>query len=158
MEGVWRAQRVLAENDPAAARPPVDSVTLASADRHRRRILLETDGGRALLLDLAEATWLRHGDRLAIHGPDAAQPGSVEVRAAPEPVLALKARDGAHLARLAWHLGNRHTPAEIDGLCLYIAPDHVLADLATRLGATVEPVERPFQPEGGAYETHRHDR
>ena len=63
------------------------------------------------------------------------------------------------LARLAWHLGNRHLPTEIlaDGR-LRIRYDHVIEDMLRQLGARV--VRRRgarFQPEGGAYAgQHRH--
>ena len=55
------------------------------------------------------------------------------------------------LARIAWHIGNRHTPAEITAEAIYIKPDHVLAEMVAGLGAHVHMVRRPFEPEGGAY-------
>jgi urease accessory protein len=38
------------------------------------------------------------------------------------------------LARLAWHLGNRHTDLEIAGEQLRLRRDHVLAEIFARLG------------------------
>ena len=80
----------------------------------------------------------------------------IAVEAAPEPLL----RITGDLTRLAWHIGNRHTPCQIAGDHLLIRADHVLADMLARLGATVEPVTGAFTPEGGAYghgRTHGHD-
>ena len=80
------------------------------------------------------------------------------MRAAPEP-LAEVAAEGAELARLAWHVGNRHAPAQIGAGRLWIRRDHVLEAMLARLGATVRPVMAPFTPEGGAYghgRTHGH--
>jgi urease accessory protein UreE len=57
---------------------------------------------------------------------------------------------------LAWHLGNRHVAAELADAALRIRPDHVLAELARRLGATVIELEAPFDPEPGAYSAHVH--
>lgn len=126
----------------------LDTVTLDRAARHRRRVLLKTDSGRKLMLDLPEATYLADGDALVVEG------GLVVVRAAPEPLLEIHAHDALQLARIAWHLGNRHTPAEMAPTAIYIQPDHVLAEMVERLGGHVHEVMRPFEPEGGAYGGH----
>jgi len=135
----------------APAGEPFDTVTLAYDDRHRRRVRLVTDGGAAFLLDLPEARALRHGDLLRLDDGRL-----VEIRAAPEEVLEVRAEDAASLARLAWHLGNRHTPIQVlvDG-ALRIRADHVLEHLLRdHLGAEVVRAHAPFDPEGGAYHGH----
>ena len=78
----------------------------------------------------------------------------IRVNAAPEPLLRISAPDTLTLSRLAWHIGNRHTPAEITADAVYIQPDHVLAEMVRGLGGAVEDVLRPFEPEGGAYGGH----
>jgi len=55
------------------------------------------------------------------------------------------------MARLAWHLGNRHTEVQIVGDKLRIRRDHVLEAMLAGLGAVVTPIEAPFEPERGAY-------
>ena len=141
-----RATAVVEAGSPRA------TVTLAFDDRHRRRLRLATDDGRPFLLDLAQARALRDGDLLALDDGTL-----VRVRAAPEAVLEISAGDPSALARLAWHLGNRHTPTQILPGFLRIRPDHVLEHLLTdHLGASVRPVTAPFDPEGGAY-GHAHD-
>lgn len=127
----------------------LDTITLDREARFRRRVRLTTDGGRALLLDLAEATYLAEGDALVT------EDGLVLVRAAAEPLMEVHARDALHLARMAWHLGNRHTPAEITEDAIYLQPDHVLEEMVVGLGGHVHHVLRPFEPEGGAYGGHR---
>ncbi|MEM1430809.1 MAG: urease accessory protein UreE [Pseudomonadota bacterium] len=134
-----RAHRVVR----GAAHETDDYVSLDYEGRFLRRKRLETSTGRAFLVDLAEVTSLDEGDRLEL--TDGAP---VAVRAAPEALLQIT---GAGLARLAWHIGNRHTPCRIEADRLLIRDDHVLADMLTRLGASVTPVTAPFQPEGGAY-------
>ena len=124
----------------------IDTITLDRAARHRRRIVLTTDRGHEFLLDLPEATYLGHGDALEIEGG-----GLVEVVAAAEALLEIHAHDALALARIAWHIGNRHTPAEIADGAIYIHPDHVLEEMVIGLGAHVHHVHRPFDPEGGAY-------
>ncbi len=123
-----------------------DTVLLPYDDRHRRRLAMMGERGIEFLLDLPEATALRHGDGLALEDGR-----MVEVRARPEPLLVVTADDPHHLARLAWHLGNRHVPAAIEADYILIRPDHVLAGMLLGLGAGIAPIEAPFDPEGGAY-------
>jgi urease accessory protein len=83
----------------------------------------------------------------------------VEVVAAPELLLEIRCADARHLARIAWHIGNRHVPVQVLSDALRIRRDHVLADLARQLGANVVEIEAPFTPEGGAYQSaqaHEH--
>jgi urease accessory protein len=142
-----RATAVAADGEPS------DTVTLAYDDRHRRRVRLVADGGLAFLLDLAEARALRDGDRLVLEDGR-----RVLVRAAPEAVLEVRAGRPAALARIAWHLGNRHTPTQILDGGLRIRADHVLEHLLVEhLGAEVARATAPFDPEGGAYGAHGHD-
>ncbi len=128
-------------------------VSLAFDDRHRRRLKLETVEGEALLLDLPEAVAMAEGDGLRC-----ADGGWVRVTARPEPVLRIAAAAPELVARLAWHLGNRHTPADIRVDAILIRPDHVLAEMLRNLGGTVTEAVEPFQPEGGAYSGHAQDR
>jgi len=133
----------------------VDSVLLDFDGRHRRRIALVTEGGEDLLLDLAETVALADGDRLVTE--DGRQ---IRVVARPEALMEVTATDPVRLARLAWHIGNRHLPTEIAGTTLYLRHDHVIAAMLEQLGATVQFVDRAFNPEGGAYghgRTHGHD-
>jgi urease accessory protein len=127
-------------------------VTLASDARHRRRLAMRADEGFEFLLDLVHATHLKQGDGLALDDGR-----YVEVRAASEPVIDIACADAAHLARLAWHVGNRHLAVQIlPGGTLRLAADHVIADMATGLGATVSAHAAPFDPEPGAYASHAH--
>lgn len=128
------------------ARQPADSITLDRASRYRRRVVMTTDRGREFLLDLPEATYLADGDAVVLEDGNL-----ITIVAAPEPLLEVHAHDALELARIAWHIGNRHTPAEITPGAIYIQPDHVLEDMVIGLGAHVHNVMRPFEPEGGAY-------
>ncbi len=122
------------------------TVTLAFDDRHRRRIRLATDAGAPLLLDLAQTAVLTDGDGLALDGG-----GFLAVRAAPEDLIEVTASTAHLLARVAWHIGNRHIPAEIRGDRILIRDDHVIVEMVRGLGATTRPVRAAFTPEGGAY-------
>ena len=78
------------------------------------------------------------------------------VVAASEPLLEITADD---LTRVAWHIGNRHTPCQIEPGRLLIQHDHVIRDMLGKIGAATRDVTEPFTPEGGAYgmgRTHSH--
>jgi urease accessory protein len=135
------------------AEAATDRVVLDYRERFLRRRRLETAGGRVLLVDLPDTVSLEDGDSFVLE--DGAL---VAVEAAAEPLAEVTA-EPATLARLAWHVGNRHTPAEIGDGRLLVQRDHVIEDMLAKLGAEVRHVRAPFRPEGGAYghgRTHGH--
>jgi urease accessory protein len=140
---------------------PADTIVLDFDDRHRRRMAMTGTRGLEFLLDLENATALRGGDALVLEDGRL-----IEVVAAAEPLLEIRGTDPQHLARVAWHLGNRHLPTQISSRALRIRRDHVIEDMVKGLGARVTEIEAPFDPEGGAYAGdghadaagHAHDR
>jgi urease accessory protein len=134
----------------------VGRVLIDSDYRHRRRIMLRTEDGDELLLDLPQTTQLKEGDGL--HLDDG---GIVRVCARPEPLLEIHAHDEGSLVRIAWHLGNRHLPVQFVGERIRVHADHVIEDMVAGLGGHVERIEAPFDPEAGAYAAghlaHHHD-
>ena len=125
---------------------PADVVRLDYDKRTRRRIALTGAGGLEFLLDLAKASVLRAGDGIRLEDGRI-----VAVEAASERLLEISCRDARLLARIAWHLGNRHLATEISARVIHIRDDHVIADMVRGLGAEAHVVQRPFNPEGGAY-------
>lgn len=125
------------------------SVMLDYDRRFRRRLRFVTDQGMEILLDLPGAIHIRGGDALVL------EDGSyVEVRAANEALLEIRAPSADALIRLAWHLGNRHLAVQFLPGCLRILDDHVIADMVRKLGGSAAPISAPFDPEGGAYHGH----
>ena len=110
----------------------IDSVTLDHEARHRRRIALSADGGLHFLLDLEKATVLDDGDALKLEDERL-----ILVKAAPQQLLEIRAENPLRLLRIAWHIGNRHTPAEITPDAIYIEDDHVLAEMVRGQGCSV---------------------
>jgi urease accessory protein len=131
----------------------IDRVVLDANERHRRRVVLTAEGGTSFLLDLPHAMVLHDGDGLVLDD------GSVvRVAGKREPLVEVSASNPQQLARLAWHIGNRHIDVEIIGERLRIRCDAVVEDMLRGLGAQLSPVEAPFDPEPGAYgQGHRHD-
>ena len=129
---------------------PKHKLLLDYEGRFLRRKTVSTEDGADILIDLAETVSLNHGDALELTFGDL-----VEVSAAPEPLLKVT----GDLVRLAWHIGNRHTPCQIEADHLLIRADHVMADMLAKLGGEARPLIAPFTPEGGAYghgRTHSH--
>lgn len=144
-------QRVAQNYQDHAHHTPVGHIQLTYEDRFLRRKVLDLDDGSSVLVDLPKTTSLNHGGVLVL------EDGSeIAVVAAPEPLLEVK---GGSLHRLAWHIGNRHTPCQIEETRLLIQRDHVIRDMLHLLGAELTEVMEPFTPEGGAYghgRTHSH--
>lgn len=125
--------------------------SLSYENRFLRRKVLCTDAGDRFLVDLAHTTSFSHGDAFVLEDGR-----EIVVIAAAEELLDVR---GADLVRLAWHIGNRHTPCQIEPHRLLIQRDHVIRDMLDKIGATVVEVVEPFTPEGGAYghgRTHSH--
>ena len=121
-----------------------DTVTLDYEARFLRRKRLVSDGGEPFLVELAETQSLNQGEGFR---PDC--------RAAPQ-----AAARHDNLARIAWHVGNRHTPCQIADDHILIREDKVLQVMLEGLGASVTCVTAPFTPEVGACghgRTHGHE-
>ena len=116
--------------------------------RQKSRLRARLDNGEEVALILPRGRVLRGGDRVT-----AADGRELEIVAAPEKLLHIESEA---LARVAYHLGNRHVPLEIGPGFVRIAEDHVLEEMVRRLGARVSHVEAPFEPEAGAYGDHPH--
>jgi urease accessory protein len=144
-----RAQQVLPAATWDDARE-TDRVVLDHDHRHRRRIVLRTERGNDLLLDLPRPVHLQQDDGLLLDD------GSVvRVCARPEALLEIRAEPAA-LVRIAWHLGNRHLPVQFLEGRLRIRADSVIAEMVQRLGGEALAIEAPFDPEGGAYAGGHH--
>lgn len=131
-----------------------DTIVLDYEGRHRRRVVMQGVRGTEFLLDLPEAVILRNGDALVLEDGRL-----VEIVAAPEELTEVRCGDARQLARVAYHLGNRHVHVEVLENRLRIRRDHVLEDMVRGLGAKVAHIESPFEPDSGAYEAaeaHNH--
>ena len=130
---------------------PYDTITLEHAERRLRRKLLRLSGGDAVMVDFPRTLTLEHGSALELE--DGRLAGII---AAEELLYEIRGRDTAHLVRLAWHIGNRHTSAQLEEARILIKRDHVLKTMLEGLGATVSNVSEPFYAEHGAYHAHAH--
>ena len=130
---------------------PTRTAILTHSDRHVRRKLLELSDGD-VLVDLPNTIALRDGDVLVLEDG-----GLIGIEAADEPLLEVIGKDPKHLLTLAWYLGNRHLPAQIEDGRILIQRDHVMERMLDALGAAVRKVSEPFSPEHGAYHNHSHD-
>ena len=128
-----------------------DRITLDFDARHRRRMRMTSDGGTAFILDLAQATQLREGDGLVLDNGR-----RIRVVTAPENLLEVRCTSAQQLARVAWHLGNRHLTVQVVDQVIRLRDDYVIADMLRHMGAEVATVRKPFDPESGAYSGHGH--
>jgi urease accessory protein len=134
------------------AEPSVDGeLSLPFALRCKSRLLTHLVSGEAVGVMRERGAPLRHGD--CLRGDD----GRVyRVIAADEAVMDARTDDPATLARIAYHVGNRHAPLQIGSGFVRFAHDDVLAAMVRGLGATVSSLRAPFEPEAGAYAPGAH--
>ena len=146
-----RAVRVLPHGDWEKTTLLTDTVVLDYDQRHRRRMAMKGKRGFEFLLDLPHAVPIRDRDGLVLEDGRI-----IWVNAMKEALAEIGAPDAVSLARIAWHLGNRHLPTQLMPGKLRIRRDHVIEAMVTGLGGTVTVIEAPFDPEVGAYAEHGH--
>ena len=143
-----RVVRVVSSAQTGGARL-IDSVMLAPDQRRLQSAHLTGVNGTLIGLMLPEPVMLRMGDAFELDD------GSfVDIVIQPEPLVEARGNDLTHLARLAWHLGDRHVPVQVLTNRLRLRRDDALEAMLAALGARLTPIEAPFDPEGGAYATH----
>ena len=128
-----------------------DTISLDYEARFLRRKRLISDSGEAFLVELQEVQTVSETDGFVLDDGRI-----IAIYPKPEPIMKITS---SNLARIAWHIGNRHTPCQIHKDYLFIQQDHVLEDMITLLGAKIEKLEAAFMPERGAYghgRTHSH--
>ncbi|MBS0535336.1 MAG: urease accessory protein UreE [Proteobacteria bacterium] len=143
-----RATSIIAAHD-ARGLSASDSVLLDHAQRAAGSLSVVSVKGRTVHIDFKDR--LRHDDVVALDD------GSfIEVVAKPEALLEARAADVAALARVAWHLGDRHIAVQLLPNRVRVLRTPATEELLTALGAKVATIDAPFEPEGGAYELHAH--
>ena len=126
-----------------------DRLVLAFETRCKSRLRARLASGEDCGLFLPRGTVMRGGDKLL--GSD----GRIaEVVAAIEPLMEAASDDPLQLARVAYHLGNRHVAVQLLPATLRFARDHVLGEMVRGLGLPVVEIDAAFEPESGAYGAH----
>ena len=132
------------------------SLTLPLDSRVKSRLRATLDDGRDVGLFLERGQVLQQGDLL-----ESDRGLIVKIIAANETVSTVRCDDALLMARASYHLGNRHVPLQINTGRLQYLHDHVLDDMLTGLGLTVNVEQVPFEPESGAYASagshHHHE-
>ena len=118
--------------------------------REKSRLRAVLLSGEEVAVFTMRGTVLRNGDLLK--GDDGR---IVKIVAAKEATFRVECATPRDLLRCAFHLGNRHTQAQVDGApekgFLRNRKDTVLKDMLEGLGATVTEEQATFEPESGAY-------
>lgn len=133
----------------------IPELVLSFQQREKSRLKAELANGEAVGLFLARGTVLKAGD--VLESDDGAR---LRVVAADETVSTVTAKDSHLLLRIAYHLGNRHVPLQVEPTWLRYRHDHVLDDMVRLIGGEVKVEQAPIQPESGAYgggHHHHHD-
>jgi urease accessory protein len=148
---VLRISQRLSEPRTAEAQGEPLRLVLPFDLRSRSRFRAQLVGGEEVGVILARGQVLRGGDLLLSDDGRV-----VEIGAAPEWVSTVRAENARMLARVAYHLGNRHVALQVGDSWLRYSHDHVLDDMARGLGAQLTVEQAPFEPEAGAYHAAGH--
>jgi urease accessory protein len=143
---------LLIEKRCESAAAATERLVLRFELRQKSRLRTRLVSGEEAALFLERGSVLRGGDRL-----EAADGRIVEIVAADERLLEVRAGSARDLARAAYHLGNRHIPVEVGADALKLEYDHVLEVMLRGLGVEVIEAHGPFEPEAGAYGGGHHD-
>ncbi|HTD03841.1 urease accessory protein UreE [Undibacterium sp.] len=130
-----------------------DSLTLPFHLREKSRFRASLSSGEDVAVLTVRGSILRDGDLIC------SEDGFVvKIVAAPEPTYRVVCNTARELLRCAFHLGNRHTQAQVGDGFMRIRKDSVLKEMLEGLGATVTEEQAAFEPEAGAYGGgHQHD-
>jgi len=130
-----------------------DILTLPFATRQKSRFKAQLDSGKEVGIFLERGKILRDGDLL-----QTANGLIIRLASAEEKLSCVSCASPLLLAKLCYHLGNRHVSLQVEVDHIYYLQDSVLDDMVIGLGAHVTHVLRSFEPEEGAYSAaHRHD-
>jgi urease accessory protein len=130
---------------------PSDRLALSWELRRKSRLKATTVSGEEIGLFLPRGTILFDGD--LIRASDAR---IIRVEAAPEDVSTVSSPDAMLLARVAYHLGNRHVRTQVGPGFVRYRHDRAVDELVRKLGAEVTVEDVPFEPERGTKD-HAHD-
>jgi len=128
-----------------------DRLALTWELRRKSRLKATTESGQEIGLFLPRGTVLSEGDLLRT-----ADDRIVEIEAAPEDVSIISSPDAVLLARVAYHLGNRHVRTQVGPGFIRYRHDRATDELVRKLGAEVIVEDLPFEPERGTKD-HAHD-
>ncbi len=126
-------------------------LVLPFEERQKTRLRTVLDDGTEVGLFLPRGIILRGGDLLK--GDDGTV---VMIVAAKETVSTVNCQQSNRLARVCYHLGNRHVAIQIGDSWIRYLRDHVLDEMVQGLGLEVAHEEALFEPEAGAYAVHQH--
>ena len=132
--------------ESSAAAVPTHEIELSYDERAKSRLAGICRDGTAVAIGLPRGTVMRDGTLLGTE-----EGAVVRVIAAAQPVARVTAPTPLGLMRAVYHLANRHVPARLASDHVLIESDPVLERLLVALGAHVELVRMPFDPEPGAY-------
>lgn len=136
-----RIEKLLAQAEDHSA-----TLSLPIDQRIKSRLKVTLDDGQEAGLFLPRGQILRGGDLL-----QSTDGLVIKVQAAAEKVSTVHGEDAHSLARVSYHLGNRHVPLQITANWVRYQHDHVLDEMVAGLGLTVTVEQAPFEPEAGAY-------
>lgn len=128
----------------------IDWLELEWEELNKRILRKQTEGKREIALSLESSGTLKFGDILFEDDQMI-----VAIRTELEKAYVIKPTNMREMGRMAFEIGNRHTPCIIEDDEILVRYDHTLEKLMDEVGVTYEQTERRFK-EPFKYKGHQH--
>ncbi len=129
---------------------PDSTVILPYDQRQKSRLLVTLENNEEAGIFLPRGTVLRGGDQLKTE-----EGFVVLVVSAPEQMSTAYSNEPLLLMKASYHLGNRHVALQLGACFVRYQHDHVLDDMIAAFGLEVRHEMVSFEPEKGAYHSHK---
>ncbi len=127
----------------------VETVPMGWEARLRSRQRVRTSRGAELGISLPTGQAMHEGD--VLYEDDQRV---VVVATVPEDVLVLYPESRVEMGRVAFQVGNRHAPVQVEERRILTPYDHVLEEYFRNLGVRCERAKEPFTHDFGTYHHH----
>lgn len=128
----------------------IDWLELEWEELNKRILRKQTVGGREVAISLEESGTLRYEDVLYED-----EDTIIAIRTKLEKVYVITPKSMQEMGKMAFEIGNRHTPCIIENDEILVRYDHTLEKLMDEVGVSYEQAERRFK-ESFKYRGHQH--
>lgn len=136
--------------DYSSSNKNIDWVELEWEELNKRILRKQTEGGKDVSISLESSGHLHYGDVLYED-----EDTLIAIRTKLEKVYVITPKTMREMGKMAFEIGNRHTPCIIEDNEILVRYDHTLEKLMDEVGVIYEQSERRFK-EPFKYKGHQH--
>lgn len=137
-------------NNLSSSNKTIDWLELEWEELNKRILRKQTENGTDVAISLENGSHLHFGDVLYED-----EEKLIAIRTKLEKVYVIRPKTMQEMGKMAFEIGNRHTPCIIEDDGILVRYDHTLEKLMDEVGVTYEQAERRFK-EPFKYKGHQH--